>query len=111
MPLEGLGSRIEVWPGKRILADVYIGEILHPDWTYNQLKARHTRRTMIERGTWDYPLLVMAAPEGFEDWAGPHPDFSFCLIEGHLRYRFLNALIARGEGTGDHEVLVLENRA
>jgi hypothetical protein len=107
IPLQPLRGWIETWTADQILSQVYIGETLHPAWTYKQLKDHHTGRTMIERGAWDYPLLVMATPQGFKDWAGRHPRRRSCLIEGHQRFRFLNALAQRGEAAPHYDVLVL----
>ena len=61
-------------------------------------------------GTWTIPALVLATPEGIVSHAGKLPDVRMTLVEGSLRYRWLNALHKRGEVTGPHKLYLLQQR-
>lgn len=108
LPLERLRSRRELWSTERILKDVYNDDIKNPEHDFEALSDAHTGRVMLATGTWDYPMLILSTPDGFKDWRGEHPDARFRLIEGHLRFRFLNVLFQRKEGRPRHEVLIVE---
>ena len=108
LPLASLRSRLETWPTNTILAEVHYPDTLHPDFDFEQLSDLHTGHTMLERGTWDYPMLVLSTPDGFRLWGGDYPNGRYLLIEGHLRFRFLNALSCRGGALSAHEVFVLD---
>jgi hypothetical protein len=62
---------------------------------------------MNSTGTWDYPIVVMETPDGISGWGQSWPDLRFLLIEGHSRFRYLNALHHRGEGNSTHELFIL----
>ena len=51
--------------------------------------------------------LVMETVGGIDSYEGPLPHIRFILIEGSKRMRYLNALHARGEVTGPHQLYIL----
>jgi hypothetical protein len=61
-------------------------------------------------GSWTIPPVVLSTPEGIINHTGPLPEVRMILVEGSLRYRFLNALHDRGEAHGPHEFYLLETR-
>lgn len=66
-----------------------------------------TARAM-NTGTWDMPLRVLETPNGIVSHGeGDLPDIRYVVAEGSKRMRYLNALLARGEGVGPHEVFIL----
>ncbi len=60
-------------------------------------------------GTWTIPPVVLSTPNGIIGHEGPYPKVKMVLVEGSLRFRWLNALHERGEETGPHDIYVLED--
>jgi hypothetical protein len=91
------------------------GWTLDPDFDFeafnknNQWGGHPTSLAMNATGTWDYPLLILETPTGIIDYGDmpSRPDVKFLLIEGHSRFRYLNALAARSADAKEHEVFVL----
>lgn len=108
LPLERLRSRREFWPTERILKEVYNDDHIAPEHDFKAIADVHTGEVMLATGTWDYPMLILNTPDGFKDWSGEHPDVRFRLIEGHRRFRFLNALFHRKQGLPLHEVIIIK---
>ncbi|MBN8227996.1 hypothetical protein JYK02_10800 [Corallococcus macrosporus] len=108
LPLHRLRSKKELWSTERILSDVFNDNSREPEHDFKVLANAPTGKAMLATGTWDYPMLILSTPKGFKDRRGNHPGARFRLIEGHLRFRFLNALFHRKEGRPLHEVIILE---
>ena len=62
-----------------------------------------------EDGSWTIPPVVLSTPEGIISHEGRLPDVRMVIIEGSLRYRWLNALHAKGEKTGPHRFYLLDD--
>lgn len=107
LPLSQLRSRRETWSTEQILRGVYNDDIIEPKHDFQVFAEGYIGKTMLLRGTWDCPMLILSTPEGFKDQKGEHPDARFRLIEGHRRFRFLNALAHRRQACGPHEVLII----
>lgn len=60
-------------------------------------------------GTWTIPPVVLATPQGIIGHEGRSPSVKMVLVEGSLRYRWLNALHERGVETGPHDIYVLDD--
>ena len=106
LPLEGLSSREERWSTARILSDVHFGDSMDATHDLRCLSA-HWGREMADTGTWHCPLLILSTPNGLVQ-RGEWPDRRYGLIEGHRRFRLLNALNAVGRAQAEHDVLILE---
>jgi hypothetical protein len=104
---------LEQWSTERIIRDVYrvFGGELEPVFDYEVFRAKpnHTHPTAkaLDQGTWDYPIIVLATPDGIKDSARLLPDVRAVLVEGHQRQRYFNALYHRNEISGDHAVFIL----
>lgn len=61
-------------------------------------------------GTWDYPIVVVYSPRGFITERGTERRVRYWLIEGHLRFRYLNALEHQGVGRTRHHALFVLHR-
>lgn len=111
LPLESLHWRLEQWSTERILGEVYIRDWhLDPEHDYKVFNAygeTPTAAPMNAKGTWDYPLLTLETPSGVRTHGGELPHVRYLLIEGHSRYRYLNALAVRGRAAAQHEVFIL----
>lgn len=109
LPVAALVSRLETWPTARILKEVGsdLGDNLDADFDYEALRHSRTAEVMNATGTWDYPIVLLHSRAGFIVRTGVSKH-QYWLIEGHLRFRYLNALRSRGEGAAEHRVFVLE---
>lgn len=105
LPLAGLKSWSQRWPTERILTDVHFGDLLDADHGVRQLGA-HWGREMALTGTWHCPLLILHTPQGLRQ-RGEWPERRFGLIEGHRRFRMLNALNSVGRAQPEHDVMIL----
>src|SRR4051794_39126101 len=101
------------WPPRWILQKVghAMGE-LDPQWDLDQmpLSGHSPASVMNEIGTWDFPIVVLYSQRGFRTPSGDRPDLRYWLIEGHLRLRYLNALVwsrHRGIHARQHTVFVV----
>lgn len=61
----------------------------------------------LDAGAWDYAPIVLYTPGGFICPKGEHIRKDYLLIEGHSRYRYLNALIHDGKRLDDQRVFIL----
>jgi hypothetical protein len=116
LPLDELRWSRESWQASKIISDVVrygLGNEYHPAFDYKAFAARPGRPALataaaLDRGTWDYPIVVLSTPSGFRDIPDDRPDARFVLIEGHQRMRYLNALLMhKCIDTGPHDVFVL----
>lgn len=57
---------------------------------------------------WDIPVLLLHTPTGLVDAQNPNSDVRHFLIEGHLRMRYLSALVHRSDAAPSHGVSVLQ---
>jgi len=118
LPLEKLTWREEVWDSDKILRDIvrygHDDCDYAPDFDYRTFQRsggadRHQTAVALDAGTWDFPIVVLEAPDGFLDARRPRPDARYVLIEGHQRMRYLNALRARNyQPLGPHRVFILK---
>ncbi|MER9864494.1 hypothetical protein [Mesorhizobium sp. M0185] len=111
LPLEQLRWRLEEWSTQQILRDVFIADINvdaeHDFKVFNEFGGIPPAPVMNATGTWDYPILVLETPSGVQTYARELPDVRYLLVEGHNRYRYLNALAAKGRLSAHHSVFVL----
>jgi hypothetical protein len=69
-----------------------------------------TAKAFLERGTWDYPIVVLRTPNGFAGFTRVSQNIRLVLVEGHQRHRYLNALaFFRAAPPGPHRVFVLDS--
>ncbi|MFP2930689.1 hypothetical protein ACLESO_36925 [Pyxidicoccus sp. 3LG] len=112
IPLETLRWSLETWPTERVLSTIrpaWSG--LHdPEIDYSKIFKKDvlTVRNW-KNGTWDYPTVILELPFGVSVRAGEFPNLRFMLVEGHLRFRYLNALSHHRVATGPHELFVLRS--
>lgn len=100
-----------LWPARWVLSKVgHVSGLLEPAWDYAQLRRTGTppASVMNALGTWDYPIVLMYSPRGFITERGIESRIRYWLIEGHLRFRYLNALEHQRVGrTRHHAVFIL----
>jgi hypothetical protein len=116
LPIEGLTWRQDKWKTDKILNDVFRrwpSGPLEPKYDYDTFhgKAFEPGLTMDKTGSWNYPIVILETPEGVRTLSGTLPDVRYCLIEGHQRVRYLNALKSRGEGADEHLVFIVSSPA
>ncbi|TIU42472.1 MAG: hypothetical protein E5W28_01095 [Mesorhizobium sp.] len=102
---------LEEWTTQQVLRDVFIADINvdaeHDFKVFNEFGGIPPAPVMNATGTWDYPILVLETPSGVQTYTGELPEVRCLLIEGHNRYRYLNALAAKGRVSAHHTVFVL----
>jgi hypothetical protein len=112
LPLDQLVWRQESWKTRRILEEVFrrpqFGK-LQPAFDYEVFHGKYFEpgRSMDQTGTWNYPIIVLSTPNGVKTTRGFFGEVRHCLIEGHQRVRYLNALSARSECAAEHCVFLL----
>ncbi|MDO9473729.1 MAG: hypothetical protein Q7J28_11785 [Caulobacter sp.] len=106
LPLNGLVSRREAWTTDDILKRVHTSDRLSAGHDYQALGA-NWGQDMLALGTWRCPILVLETPNGLRQRAGDWPLARYALIEGHRRFRMLNALACRNEAAFEHDVLLI----
>lgn len=115
IPLDTLECRCEAWDGERILRSIYRawGGELHPQFDYETFQrdggeGRLQTAVALDSGTWDYPMVLLATPNGIIDAGEARPDVRLVIVEGHQRHRYLNALHELGSPpAGPHEIFIL----
>ena len=69
-----------------------------------------TARAFMERGTWDFPIVALRTPTGFQGFKSASENTRLVLIEGHQRHRYLCALTHYGEAPkGPHRVFIIRS--
>ena len=116
LPIEGLTWRQEKWKTDKILDEVFRrwpSGPLEPECDYDVFhgKAFEPALTMDRTGSWNIPIVILETPEGVRTSSGTVPNVRYCLIEGHQRVRYLNALKFRGECAGEHLVFIVSSPA
>jgi hypothetical protein len=114
LDLREMKWREEVWTTADFMASVHLefGGPAVPDHDYEVFQKGGgwgplpTARGWLN-GSWDVPVVILETPYGVRSYDGDLPNARFLIIEGSKRYRYLNALIHRGEDTGPHSVFVL----
>ncbi len=116
LPLPALTWRREHWDADRILRDVRLefGGPMDAGYDYHAMNSSDgfgpiSTARALNTGTWDMPLLALSTPNGVRSLDGDLPEVRFVVAEGAKRMRYLNALRARSEAPGPHEVLILES--
>jgi len=94
LPLESLVWRKESWSTSYLLEELFKeNDALRPN-EYEaesfQFLPREPHHSIYEKGTWDYPIVVLESKSGFSFGSKPIPEAKFWLIEGHKRFRCLN---------------------
>ncbi|PSJ56629.1 hypothetical protein C7I85_24015 [Mesorhizobium soli] len=112
LSLDSLSWRQERWDTNRILSQVFVRDSHldpHHDFkVFNKFAAKSPPvSVMNQTGTWDYPILTLETPQGIRAHRAALPEKRFLLIEGHSRYRYLNALAARGQTGASHELFIM----
>jgi hypothetical protein len=115
LPIERLSWRQEMWETDRILQKVFRrwpSEPLQPEFDYNVFhgKGHEPGLTMDKTGTWNYPVVILETPDGVRTSSRVLPAVRYCLIEGHQRVRYLNALKVRNECAAEHAVFILSQQ-
>jgi hypothetical protein len=113
--LKDLTWRKESLPTGELLESVFpeFSKKYDPEVDYAQAQGKlgfpkSATAKAFDSGSWDYPIIALETPEGIVSFAGDMPDVRFVLIEGHSRYKYLNALHALGKPVNDrHELFVL----
>jgi hypothetical protein len=116
LPIEDLTWRRETWNTDRILNDVFRrwpSKPLQPEFDYKTFHGKdfEPALTMDKTGTWNYPIVILETPDGVRTSSSILPNVTHCLIEGHQRVRYLNALRSRGECADKHLVFILSSSA
>jgi hypothetical protein len=115
LPLERLKWRQEEWGIDAIRSDVFVRPAFGFDNPEHDFKHFNTKdfenvapyKFLNSIGTWDYPIVVIETPCGVRSREEIHR-VPYCLIEGHLRRRFLLAWRHGGARLrGRHSVFVL----
>jgi hypothetical protein len=118
LPLESLSWELVSKSGDEILASVRpeLWSKFDPDFDYDALHGdlsfpkSQTALAFDELGTWDYPIIALSTPSGWFSRKGEFPDERLMLIEGHQRYRYLNALHAKQmQPGGEHQLFVISS--
>ena len=110
LPLLGLSWTLEEWTSERLLAvhcPRCMFDAAHDYQVFNTFPGNPTAEPMNKAGTWDIPVVLLHTPEGLIDAQGPEANARHLLVEGHLRMRYLNALVRRGDAASAHRVFVL----
>lgn len=113
--IERISSREESWPTDKILREVvnYAARHLNPSWDLSTFNGKDFEpgATMDRTGTWDMPMLILEHLHGFLGPKGSRSDARYWLIEGHQRFRYLNALAHFQKPLAQsHAVLILSIR-
>ncbi len=112
--LPRFNSTLAMWPTRWILHRVgHVLGTLDPKWDLDQLPRAGgpPASVMNAMGTWDYPIVIVHSRAGFRTSGGEVRNLHYWLIEGHLRFRYLNALAnsaAAAVCSRSHAVLILE---
>jgi len=112
LPLERLRWRLEEWETPKILSDVHVRDGFGPfeaalDFKIlgtNEIEPYKSLRSMC---TWSCPIVVIDTPDGVHDHGEDIPNVRYCLVEGHQRVRYLNALAKHSRVASSHKVYVL----
>jgi hypothetical protein len=112
LPLDQLTWQAASWATAQVFREVHIrrqfGKLLpHLDYEVFHGKEFEPGLTMDASGTWNYPIVILHTPAGVVNLDQDLPDVRYCLIEGHQRVRYLNALNSRGACADEHEVFIL----
>lgn len=112
LPLQSLLYDIQRWPTQRILDHIFSAfgneSCAQSDYRRMTHDGGQTCTPFQTSGSWDYPILVLATPNGVDTWSGEHPDVKYLLIEGHTRVRYLKACAELGVQLSEaHELFVL----
>jgi hypothetical protein len=112
LPVERLLWRQENWATERILSEIYVRAqfgSLEPSFDYEVFHRKHFEPglTMDRTGTWNYPIIILETPDGVKTLSAVDPGVRYCLIEGHQRFRYLNALSFRNESAAEHALFIL----
>jgi len=113
IPLEKLTAQPETWQTDKILA---IGSVFAPNELQDELGPTSGLRNWQSEpalafraaGTWDFPILIMEHEDGFLDEEGILTPYKYWLIEGRLRFRFLNYWHDEGKANDKHKVWVIK---
>jgi hypothetical protein len=109
LPIDRLRWREEKWPTEAILQNVYSkvpatnDESNFEEFCNSDYPPMSVFRSI---GTWDYPIVVLETPAGA--LVEGHRSFlSYCLIEGHQRFKFLKAWHGRAPLAEKHSLFIL----
>jgi len=116
LPIEGLTWRQERRKTDKILDEVFRrwpSGPLEPEFDYNTFhgKGFEPALTMDKTGSWNYPIVILETPEGIRTSSSTLANVRYCLIEGHQRVRYLNALKSRGECADEHLAFIISSSA
>ena len=112
--LEELGWRSEIWSASEFLENVgsstddglrdrsQLAEYYDP-----KTHQPHQSAQALEKGSWDFPPIVLGTPHGFVDQYKRRISLPYLLIEGHLRYGCLKALVDQGHKFKSQRVFVI----
>lgn len=110
--LSKLRWTLSTWRATDIIQHAHMeyGRPIDPVWDYRAmtegLGPTFTAQDMRDK-PWSMPLLLFSTPNGLLGEVGEMPDVRFVIAEGSKRFRYLNALIDRGEAQEAYPVFVL----
>lgn len=115
LPLDTLTWRRVVLSGDDVLARAHRawGGGLDAAFDYEAFQRRggddrHPTARALDRGTWDFPLVLLETPFGIRNEGHLSPNVRSVIVEGHQRHRYLAALHALGRApSGPHVVITL----
>jgi len=124
IPLDTMGWKKVSMEGEEILQAVKreLVRTLDPEFDYKAFQGRYRQEklptaTALDSGTWDYPIIALSTPKGWlsrriENHQSTivEIDEYFMLIEGHQRFRYLNALHHLDMAPdGPHDVFIINS--
>lgn len=124
IPLDTLGWKLVSLSGEDILSDIKpeLWREFNPEFDYDVFQNSINGRKLptveaLDSGTWDYPIIALYTPNGWRTMRTENHeriptiiDERYMLIEGHQRYRYLNALHAKNIAPeGKHKVFVIQS--
>jgi hypothetical protein len=113
LPLEKLTWASEQWRTVDIIHQVYAKAATPLNFRKVQTEESEPFKSFNTIGTWNYPIVVIRAPDGIRIYDPEINDYKhiqavrFCLIEGHKRLLTLKAWKGNAFTREQHEVFVL----
>jgi hypothetical protein len=115
LSLQDLKWSRATWDVDKILSEVTFSfsETFNANYDYEQISGKmYQSRTQtsqaFEQGTWDFPIVLLAAPDGVVLHGELLPEKKYVLVEGHQRFRYLNALhVLKKPVNREHLVYIL----
>lgn len=114
---ERLSFQREIWPLERVPGrEAFYDPRFCDDFMDVDRRARLSMpdwlaRYMLERGTWNTPIILLSNPSGGIAFpSGEHLRTPVHLLEGHRRLAFLNGMRSMGRALPEHEIWIAQWR-